>query len=74
MKIANNTKINHIMIIFTDHCYVISIDILPLKIQNWERLRYFNDFLLWKPDFSSATNDLLPLLKTKNSYSSTSDW
>ena len=31
IKIANNTKINHIMVSFTDHYNAISIDRLPLK-------------------------------------------
>ena len=31
MKIANNTKINHIMVPFTEHYNAISIDRLPLE-------------------------------------------
>ena len=31
IKIANNTKINHIMVSFTNHCNAISIDRLPSK-------------------------------------------
>ena len=31
IEIANNTKINHIMISFTDHCNGVSLDTLPSK-------------------------------------------
>ena len=33
-KIANNTKINHIMLSFTDHYNAISLDRLPSKTNN----------------------------------------
>ena len=33
MKIANNTKSNHIVISFTDHYNAISIDTLPSKLK-----------------------------------------
>ena len=54
IKIANNTKINHIMVSFTDHYNVISIDRLPSKTKIGKDSRCFNNSLLCKPEFSSA--------------------
>ena len=38
IKIANNTKINHIMVSFTDHYNAISLISFPSKTKNWKRL------------------------------------
>ena len=72
VNIANNTKINHIMISLTGRCTDISIDKLPLKTKTGKNSWYFSNSLLCKPDFFSATNDLFSLLITqKNKYYST---
>ena len=72
VNIANNTKINHIIISLTDRCTDISIDKLPLKTKTGKNSWYFSNSLLCKPDFFSATNDLFSLLITqKNKNSST---
>ena len=55
IKIANNTKINHIMVSFTDYYNVISIDRLPAKTKIGKDLWYFNNSLLWNPEVSSGT-------------------
>ena len=65
IKIANNTKINHIMVSFTDHYNAISIDRLPSKSKIGKDSCNFNNSLLSKPEVSSATETFLFLLKTK---------
>ena len=62
IKIANTTKINHIMVSFTDHHNVISIEKLPSKSKDGKYSWYFNNSLLCKPEFSS---DFLFQLKTQ---------
>ena len=71
IKIANNTKINHIMVSFTDHYNAISIDRLPLKTKIGKDSWYFNNSLLCKPEVSSATRlfFLLKIEKKKNNCS-----
>ena len=59
IKIANNTKINHIMVSFTNHYNAISIDRLPSKTKIGKDSWYFNNSLLCKPEFSSATTNFL---------------
>ena len=41
IKVANNIKINHIMIFFTDHYNAISIERLPSKIKIGKESWYF---------------------------------
>ena len=66
IKIANKTEINHIRYLLLIINYnVISIERLPSKNKIGKFLWYFNNSLLCKPDFSSATNNLLSLLKTE---------
>ena len=66
IKIANNTKINHIMVSFTNHYNAISIDRLSSKTKigkdSWKR--FMKIILLCKPEFSSATKTFF-LLKTQ---------
>ena len=67
LKFAKNAKSNHIMVSFTDliiNYNAISIERLPSKIKIGKDSRYFNNFLLCQPDFSSAAKNLLSLLKT----------
>ena len=75
IKIVNNTKINHIMVSFIDHYNGISIDRLTPKTKIGNDLWYCNYSLLCKPEFFSASENFLFLLKThtKNNYSSASD-
>ena len=63
IKIACNTKINHIMVSFTDHYNCISIDRLPLKTKIGKVSWYCNNFLFCKLVFSSATKNFLFSLK-----------
>ena len=54
IKIAKNTKNNHIMVCFTDHYNAISIDRIPSKTKIGKGSWYFNNSFLYKPKFSSA--------------------
>ena len=65
IKIANNTKINHIMISFTDYYNVISIDRFLSKTKIRKDSWYFNNSLLCGPEFSPATNTFFLILKTQ---------
>ena len=66
-KIANNTKINHLMVYLTDHYTAISLGRLQSEIKIGKDWWYFNYSLLCKPVFYSATENLLFLFKnTKN--------
>ena len=71
IKIANNTKINHIIVSVTDHYNAISIDRLPSKAKIEKYSRYLNNSLFCKSEVSLATKTFLFLLKThtKNKYS-----
>ena len=70
IKNANNTKINHIMVSFTNHYNAISIDRLPSKTKIEKYSWYLNNSLLCKSEVSSTTKTFLFLLKTqKNKYS-----
>ena len=72
VKIASNTKMNHIMISFTDHYNAIFIDRFPSQTKIGKDSCYFNNSLLCKPEFASATKTFL--LKTQKSHYSASDW
>ena len=65
MKIANNTKINHIMVSFTDHYNAISTERLPSKTKIRKVSWYFNNSLLCKPKFPSVIKTFLFSLKRK---------
>ena len=67
IKIANNTKINHIMVPFTDHYNIISIDRLPSKTKIGKDSWYFNNSLLCEPEVSSATRLFFFYLKHRKS-------
>ena len=74
-KIANNTKIIHKMISFSDHYNALFVDRIPSKTKIGKDLWLFNNSLLEKHDFCLTIKNLLAMLKTKrNNYSSTSDW
>ena len=66
IKMASNTKINHIMVSFTDHYNAIFIDRFPSKTKIGKDSWYFNNSLLCKPEFSLTTKTFLFLLKTQN--------
>ena len=65
IEIANNTRINHIMVSFADHQNAISIDRIPSKSKIGEDSWCFNNSFSCKLEFSSATKTLLFLLKTQ---------
>ena len=46
------------MVSFTDHHNAISIGRLPSKAKVGKDSWYFNNSLLWKPEFSSTTKNL----------------
>ena len=54
-KIASNTKINQIMVSFTDHYKSIFIDKFHSETKFGKYLWYFNNSLLCKPEFSSTS-------------------
>ena len=59
IKKASNTKINHIMVSFTDHHNAIFIDRFPLKSKIGRDSWCFNNSLLSKPEFSLTTKNFL---------------
>ena len=75
IRIANNTKIKHKMISFSDHCNALFIERLSSKTIIGKDLWHFNSSILQNKDFCSTARDLLSFLKTKkNNYSSIIDW
>ena len=54
-KIANSTKINHIMVSSIDYYNAVSIERLPSKTKIGKASWYFTNYLLCRPEFSSAT-------------------
>ena len=70
---ASNTKINHIMVSFTDHYNAIFIDRFPSKTKIGKDSWYFNNSLLCKPEFSLATDFYFFIKNTKHNHSSASD-
>ena len=59
IKAASNTKINHIVVSFTDHYNAIFIDRFSSQTKIGKDSWYFNNFPLCKPEFSSTTNTFL---------------
>ena len=75
IKIANNTKIKHKMISFSNHYNALLIDRLSSITKIGKDLWHVNSSLLKKKDFCSTTRNMLSILGTKkNNYSSTNDW
>ena len=72
IKLASNTKSNHIMVSFTDHYN--AIDTLTSKTKTGKDSCYFNNSLLWKPEFSTTTKNLLFLLKTHKKQPRLNKW
>ena len=63
------------MIFFTDHDNAIFIDRFPSKTKIEKDSWYFNNSLLFKPEFFLTTKTFLYFNKnTKHNYSSGSDW
>ena len=67
------TKINHIMVSFTNHYNAISIDRLPSKTKIGKYSGYFNNSLLSKSEVSSATKTFLFSIKTKKTSAAAVD-
>ena len=59
INIASNTKIDHIMVSFTDHYNAIFIDSFPSQTNIGKDSWYFNNSLLCNPEFSSTTKTFL---------------
>ena len=59
------------MVSFIDYYNAISNDRLPSKTKIGKSLWYFNNSLLWKPEFFSTTKNYFFI---KNNHSSVSDW
>ena len=74
VKIASNTKNNHIMVSFTDHYNAIFIDRLPSQIKIGKEKIHGTLIILFYVSLSSPRLQRLFLLKTQKSHSSTSDW
>ena len=75
IKIANNTKINHKMISFSDHYNALLIERLSSKTKTGKDLWLLNNTLLQNKDFCSSISDLLSSSKKKQgNFSSLSDW
>ena len=66
IKTASKTKINHIMVSFTDHYNAIFIDRFSSKTKIGKDSWYFNNSYLCKPEFTLTTETFLFLLKTQN--------
>ena len=56
IKMASNTKINHIIVSFTDRYNAIFINTFPSKTKIGKDSWYFNDSPLCKPEFSLTTD------------------
>ena len=75
IKIANDTKINHKMISFSDHYNALLIKSLSSKTKTGKDLWLLNNTLLQNKDFCSSISDLLSSSKRKQgNFSSLSDW
>ena len=73
VKIANNTRIDHKMITFSDHYNALIIDKLSSKTKIGKDLWHFNSSLLKKESFCSTNKNMLSILSTKKAnYSSPS--
>ena len=64
IKIVSNTKINLILVSFTDPYNVILIDRFSSKTKIGKDSWYFNNTFLCKPELSSTSKNFLFLLKT----------
>ena len=65
IKIASNTKINQIMVSFTDHYNATFIDRFLSKIKIGKDSWYLNNSLLCKTEFSSTSKTYCFLLETQ---------
>ena len=73
IKIASNTRINYIMVSFTNHYNAIFVGRFPSQTKIGKDSWYFNNSLLCKPEFSSTTNTFFTN-NTKNNHPSASHW
>ena len=74
LKMASNTKINHIMVSFTDHCNVISIDRFPSKTKIGKDSWYVNNSLLCKIELSLTIDFSYFIKNTNPKHSSATNW
>ena len=74
IKIASNTKINHIILSITDHYHAIFIYRFSSKIKIGKDSWYFNNSHLSKTEFSLTTKTFLFFIKnTKHNHFSASN-
>ena len=71
---ASNTKINNIMVSFTDHYNAIFIDKFPLKTKAGKDSWYFNNSPSGDPEFPLTTDFSFFIKNAKYINSSASDW
>ena len=71
---ASNTKINHIIVSFTDHYNAVFIDIFPSETKIGKDSWYFNNSSLCKSEFSLTTDFPFGIKNTKHNHSSASEW
>ena len=75
IKIANNTRIDHKMVSFSDHYNALIIDRRSSKTKTGNDLWHFNSSLRKKEDSCSTTKNMLSILSAKKTnYSSPSVW
>ena len=64
MKIANDTKIKHIIVAFTDHYNAIFIDRLPSETKIEKDSRYFNNFFYVSPSSPQHPRLMISLISS----------
>ena len=74
IKMASNTKINHIMVPSTDHYNAIFIDRFPSKTKIGEDSWYFNSSPLCEPELSLTTDFSFFIKNIKHNNYLASDW
>ena len=74
VQMASNTKINHIMVFFTDYYNTIFIERFLSKTKIRKGSWYFNNSSLCKPELSLTTDFSFFIENTKHNHSSASDW
>ena len=71
---GNNTKINHIMVSFTDHYNAIYVDRFPSKTKIGKDSWYFNYTPLCQPELSLIIDFSFFIKNTKRNHALASDW
>ena len=74
IKMTSNTKINHIILSFTDHYNAILIDRFTLKTEIGKVSWYYNNSPLCRLEFFLTTDFSFFIKNTKQNQSLASDW